>query len=88
MDLGYGLTSISFPKYLAAIIIVSFFRILWLQFILAGVGVSIIEDTSAVFDYFMAHPQILRLSAVYFFAVIFITIISSIARFVRRKKQI
>ncbi|MCK4882926.1 MAG: TVP38/TMEM64 family protein, partial [Candidatus Omnitrophica bacterium] len=56
MDLGYGLTRISFKKYFCAIVIISFFRILWLQFILAGIGTSLFQDISAMLDYFLANP--------------------------------
>ena len=86
MDLGYGLTSISFRKYFLAIIIVSFFRILWLQFIIAGIGVSLFEDISAMMNYFLAHPLVLRYSVLYFLAVIVITVMAVVARTLRKKK--
>ncbi|MCK5260241.1 MAG: TVP38/TMEM64 family protein [Candidatus Omnitrophica bacterium] len=87
MDLGYGLTQISFKKYFCAIVIVSFFRILWLQFILAGIGTSLFEDISAMMDYFRAHPVVLRYSGLYFLAVIAVTIMAVAARFLRRRRQ-
>ena len=86
MDLGYGLTPMSFKKYFAAIVVVSFFRILWLQFIIAGVGMSLFDNASATMDYFLAHPLVLRYSALYFLAVIIVTIAAVAGRFFRKKK--
>ena len=86
MDLGYGLTKISFQKYLCTIVIISFFRILWLQFILAGIGTSLFEDVSAMLDYFLANPAIVRYSGFYFLAVIVLTAIAIAARFFRHRK--
>ena len=86
MDLGYGLTPASFQKYFTAIIVVSFFRILWLQFILAGIGVSLFKDTSAMLDYFLKHPTVLKYSALYFLAVIVAAVIAVAARFSRKRK--
>ncbi len=88
MDLGYGLTPIPFQKYFMAIVITSFFRILWLQFIIAGIGVSLFEDASAMLDYFLEHPLVLRYSALYFLAVIVITVIAIVVRFLGKKKEI
>ena len=86
MDLGYGLTRTSFRKYFCAIIIISFFRILWLQFILAGIGTGLFEDVSAMLDYFLANPAVVRYSGLYFLAVIVVTVIAVALRFFRKKK--
>ncbi len=86
MDLGYGLTPVSFTKYFVTIVILSFFRILWLQFIIAGIGTSIFKDASAMMDYFLAHPAVLRMSAFYFLAVIVVTLMAVVGRFLKKKK--
>jgi len=70
-----------------AIVVISFFRIFWLQFIIAGIGVSIFEDTSAMSDYFLAHPQVLRYSVLYFIAVIVISIVAFIGSRQGKKKK-
>ncbi|MBN1869280.1 MAG: TVP38/TMEM64 family protein [Candidatus Omnitrophica bacterium] len=85
MDLGYGLTQISFRKYLCAIMVVSFIRILWLQFILAGIGTSLFEDVSAMLDYFLANPVVALYSGMYFLAVIILMIAAVTARFLRKR---
>jgi len=86
MDLGYGLTPVSFRRYLAAISVVSLFRIFWLQFILAGIGASLFKDISAMMDYFLAHPRVIQYSVLYFLAVIVITVIAVAARFIKKKQ--
>ena len=55
MDLGYGLTKIHFRKYILSIAVISFFRILWLQYILAGLGETIFSDFSVIFNYFLEN---------------------------------
>jgi len=87
MDLGYGLTTVPLRKYLLAIVVVSFFRILWLQFILEGVGVSLFKDIPAVLDYFVDHPRVLRYSGMYFLAVVVLTIIAIAVRISRKRKK-
>lgn len=87
MDLGYGLTPISFRKYFIAIIAISFFRILWLQLILAGIGTDLLSDFSVLWNYFLDHPHVVQYSAVYFLAVIVVTIAAFVARILRKKSK-
>lgn len=87
MDLGYGLSAIAFPKYFWAIVIVSFFRILWLQFILAGIGISLFEDVSATTDYLMANPSVIVYSGIYFCVVVVVSVIAFVMRIVRKRRQ-
>lgn len=86
MDLGYGLTKISFRKYFFAIFAISFFRILWLQFILAGIGVNLLKDIGAMQEYFYSNPKIIYYSALYFLAVIVVTIAAIVARSLKKRK--
>ena len=85
MDLGYGLTHISFRKYFLGIAVISFFRILWLQSILAGIGVSLFHNIRAMADYYIDHPVVLRYSVIYFLSVLLVTVAAIIARHLRRK---
>lgn len=87
IDLGYGLTQISFRKYFAAITAVSFIRILWLQFILAGIGTGFFEGVPAVLDYFLRHPLVIQCGALYFLAVAAVSILAVTARSLRKKKR-
>ena len=87
MDLGYGLTKISFNKYLAGIAVITFFRILWLQFILAGIGTNMLDGIPAIFDYFEENPGVVQYSAVYFLAVFIVTIAAVVARFFKKRKK-
>ncbi len=48
LDLGFGLTKISFRKYFISLI-ASPLRIFWVQFILAGVGDALFKDPLAMF---------------------------------------
>lgn len=88
MDLGFGLTQVSFQKYLLSIIVISFFRILWLQFILAGIGANLLKDFGAMMNYFSDNPQIVQYSAYYFLAVVVITIAAVLMRFMRKRKKV
>ncbi len=87
MDLGFGLTQVSFRKYFIAIVSISFFRILWLQFILTGIGTNLFNDFSAMTDYFLDNQQVVQYSVLYFFAVFVITIAAVLMRFIRKRKQ-
>lgn len=87
MDLGYGLTKISFRKYFLAIFGISFFRIFWLQFILAGIGVNLLRDIKAMQEYFLSNPQVIQISVLYFLAVIVTTIAAIIMRSLKKRKE-
>jgi len=86
MDLGFGLTKISFRKYFIVIFGISFFRILWLQFIIAGIGVNLLKDIGAMQEYFYSNPKIIYYSVVYFLAVIVVTIAAIVARSLKKRK--
>lgn len=65
MDLGAGLTSISFRRYLTAVIFGSPFKVFWIQYILAGVGAAVFNNPSKLIEYFMKDKMIFSLSLVY-----------------------
>lgn len=70
LDLGFGLTKMSFRRYLIAAIIGSPVKIFWLQYILAGVGKSILTDQNVLREYFLQNKPLCVLSFVYFILVI------------------
>ncbi len=86
MDLGYGLTRISFGKYLGAISISSLIRIFWLQLILEGVGTNIFKDTNVIVEYLNVHPLVIIFSGIYFLIVIVLTIVAVVLKLLSRKK--
>ncbi|HBR14226.1 MAG TPA: hypothetical protein DD723_01595 [Candidatus Omnitrophica bacterium] len=87
MDLGFGLSSIGFKKYFAAIFLTSLIRVFWLQYILAGVGGNVFKDPSVVMNYLMAHPFILVGSAVYFLAIFLMTMMVVIIKFNKKNRH-
>lgn len=70
MDMAAGLTSISFRKYLWAVILGSPVRIFWLQYILAGVGENMFSTPDAYIHYFLKNKIVFMLSFGYFILVI------------------
>lgn len=65
LDLGVGLTNISFKKYLAAVILGSPLRIFWVQYVLVGVGRSLFNNPLAVSEYLIQNKTLFLLSFVY-----------------------
>ena len=80
LDLAYGLTRVPFRKYFTVALLASAPRIFWLQFILAGIGLSIIKDPKRIFqtmmDYLLTNYNALIFSALY---LLFVAIVSLIA---------
>ena len=84
MDLGYGLTRITFRKYLSAISVSSLVRIFWLQLILAGVGAAVFKDFSAVNRYLTENPLVLMFSGLYFLSVVLLSLVVVILKMLKR----
>ena len=74
LDLGAGLTKISFKKYLAAVILGSPLRIFWVQFVLSGVGKSIFAKPDALIEYLSANKALFTLSLAYLLLVILVAL--------------
>jgi uncharacterized membrane protein YdjX (TVP38/TMEM64 family) len=72
LDLFLGLTNISFKKYLVAVILGSPLRIYWLQYILAGVGKSFLNNPSYLIQYLLTHRIAFWSSFVYLVLVIIV----------------
>ena len=86
MDLGFGLTKLSFPKYFTAVVLGSPLRIFWLQFIIAGVGEIMFQDKAALVNYLLSHTNVLFLSGIYFVGVVVLTIVAIVASAIKRRK--
>lgn len=87
LDIGFGLSNVSFAKYFIAILLVSPFRLYWLQMIIEGVGENIFKDMSAVMTYMLDHPEIVRYSSIYFLVVIVLTIAAFMLRNFQKKME-
>jgi uncharacterized membrane protein YdjX (TVP38/TMEM64 family) len=64
LDLAYGLTSVSFRKYLVVSAVAMPVRIFWVQFIAAALGGSILDIEKAMI-YFQQNISVLYLSFLY-----------------------
>jgi uncharacterized membrane protein YdjX (TVP38/TMEM64 family) len=69
MDLAAGLTGITFRRYMLAVILGSPVRIFWLQYIMAGVGLSIFKKPDMLTAYLISHKTVFVLSLAYLFVV-------------------
>lgn len=65
LDLAAGLTSINLRKYMAAVIFGSPVKMFWIQYILFGVGKSILQDPNLMVDYFLRNKNLLYFSFLY-----------------------
>jgi len=72
LDLGCGLTNLSFKKYLLAVILGSPLRIFWVQFVLAGVGAAVFSNPAALTEFLVANKPLFILSFVYIILVILV----------------
>ena len=64
MDMGFGLSKISFPKYIAAVVLASPLRIFWIQFILASLSQGF--SVKALSEYLAQNPLVTYATLVYF----------------------
>lgn len=74
LDLGAGLTQIAFRKYLGAVVIGSPVKMFWIQYILYGVGKNIINNPSALVEYFLHNKTLLLFSLVYLLLIILVVL--------------
>jgi len=74
LDLGMGLTSISFRKYLLAVILGSPVRIFWQQYVLCAVGRSILTNPAELTGYFLQNKTLFVLSLIYVLSVILVAL--------------
>ncbi|HBG62105.1 MAG: hypothetical protein A2Y03_08925 [Omnitrophica WOR_2 bacterium GWF2_38_59] len=86
-DLIAGLSRITLFRYLLAISAPSFLRILWLQFLLAALGVSIFKNPDVVSEYLNSNPVAFRFSSLYFLLVIALSILAGIIKMLRSMRN-
>lgn len=70
LDLGAGLTKISFRRYLAAVILGSPLRIFWLQYVLAGAGQAVFNQPRALREFLLRNKAIFLVTLVYLVLII------------------
>ncbi len=74
LDLGMGLTDISFRKYLLAVILGTPVRIFWVQYVLCGLGISILRRPYALTEYLLQNKTLFAFSFVYTLLVILVVL--------------
>jgi uncharacterized membrane protein YdjX (TVP38/TMEM64 family) len=74
LDLGGGLTKISFRRYLLAVVLGSPLRIFWVQYVLAGVGESVFTKPDALAAYLLANRVLFSFSLIYVLLVILVAL--------------
>ncbi len=84
MDVGFGLTQLSFRKYFYAVVLGSPLRIFWLQFVIAGMGEAVFRNPSAMVEYFRDNPAALALSFIYMLTVVVLTAAVFIATMIKK----
>lgn len=86
-DIAFGLSRISLAKYLTAACLAMPLRVLWLQFIIAGVGESLFEGVHVLVDYLQTNQQLLIYSMVYFILVGVLTVIALVMNLIKKEKS-
>jgi uncharacterized membrane protein YdjX (TVP38/TMEM64 family) len=74
LDLAAGLTSISFRRYLLAVIFGSPIKIFWVQFVLANVGLRALTKPYALAEYLLRNKILFIFSLIYPILVIFVAL--------------
>ncbi|MCD4779897.1 MAG: VTT domain-containing protein [Candidatus Omnitrophica bacterium] len=81
LDLGFGLTDISFRKYFYASLVALPLRILLFQYILELLGgsyINLFTDINAVMQFYFRHPYIFLYTGLYFFFLGVLTLLALI----------
>jgi len=86
-DLTFGVTNISCSKYVLAAFIASPPRILWQQFILAGVGDAVFKDINIVREYLLTNLHIFIMGLIYMLFVFLITIVAIVVHFIKMREE-
>ena len=87
MDLGFGLSKISFQKYMTAVIFGSPARIFLLQFVIAALGEAFLKNPMAVLKYLQNNQTILLFYGVYLTFVLVVTITGIIISSVKKRQS-
>jgi len=87
MDLGAGLSGISFQKYFVVVLLASPIRIYWQQWILHDFGGQMMKDPLALYSHISQRETFLFLSLIYFTSVVVLSIIAAIVKLSKKKKK-
>ena len=85
MDVGFGLTKLPFRQYFWAVVLGSPLRIFWLQFAIAGMGEAVLEDPTAMRQYFQTNKAALYLTVTYILTVLVLTAGVFIGTLIKRR---
>lgn len=88
LDLGAGLSHVSFSKYFIACLIVSPVRIFWLQYIIATLGRDMLKNPTQMLNALAQNSSIIRMSAFYFLLVLVLTLVAIIQKVVLKKAKV
>ncbi|MBU0549518.1 MAG: VTT domain-containing protein [Candidatus Omnitrophica bacterium] len=72
MDLLVGLTSFSFIQYFVIVVIGSPLRIMWIQYVLAGVGIGVFKNPALLVNFMAENKLAFIWSTIYLIAVIIV----------------
>lgn len=84
-DLGYGLTNITFRRYVIPANVANLPRIFWQQYILADLGLNFAKDFNATVNYYLENPFFARYTLVYMLVVLIITALAGRQKLKRNK---
>jgi len=85
-DLGYGLTNISFRRYVVPATLANLPRIYWQQYILADLGMNFAKDFQATVNYYLENVFFARYTLAYFLLVMIITSLAGRQKIKRQHK--
>lgn len=84
MDVGFGLTKLSFRKYFYAVVLGSPLRIFWLQFVIAAVGEAVMENPSLMMQYLWNNKPAMVFSGFYMAGIVFVTVVVFVMTIVKK----
>lgn len=85
MDVGFGLSKISFRNYFWAVVVGSPLRIFWLQLVIAGVGEAILKNPMAMMDFLQTNRFAFALSSLYLLGVFVVTGVAVLVNIFKKK---
>ncbi|OGX23649.1 MAG: hypothetical protein A3D10_06905 [Omnitrophica WOR_2 bacterium RIFCSPHIGHO2_02_FULL_48_11] len=86
MDIGFGLSKVSFRKYFWGVVLGSPLRIFWLQFVIFGIEKTILSNPQALMDYFSHNPKAFLFSVSYLGGVAVLTVAAVIVAIIKKSQ--
>lgn len=86
-DLGYGLTSIPFRRYVLPAALANLPRIYWQQYILADLGLNFAKDFNATVNYFLENSFFARYTLVYMLVVMAVSVLAGRQKLKQQKSR-